>query len=165
MVNFCISSDSGIFLAGFGLSDVSIRHNANPPAVAINVNTINGRMADINVNEPINDAVSRQIRPQIVHDSIKDFRYFGATNSAVLESNVTSVIDTNILISNANANTSTGLVLFLTEIEKLNKNRTWTHTTIYYTHIHRRRPIKRAPQCHQIHLAVQCVAIFVLCQR
>lgn len=97
--------------------DGSNRQRAKPPTVPMRVNTKNGRIADISVNEPMNEADKRHIRPQIVHDSISDFLYFGATSSAVLDSSSTSVIDVNILISRANVKTNTGFVLFETRRE------------------------------------------------
>lgn len=55
-------------------------------------NTANGKSVVNNDSEPINDAVSRHIRPQIVHDISKDALWFGSTNSAVLDTITTSVM-------------------------------------------------------------------------
>lgn len=55
-------------------------------------NTANGKSVANSDNEPINDAVSRHIRPQIVHDISRDARCSGPTNSPVLDTITTSVM-------------------------------------------------------------------------
>lgn len=55
-------------------------------------NTANGKSVVNNDSEPMNDAVSRQIRPQIVHDISKDALCFGPTRSAVLDTITTNVM-------------------------------------------------------------------------
>lgn len=91
-------------------------HRAKPPIVPINENTINGRTAETSVSDPINDAVNRHVRPQTVHDSNRLLRYLTGTNSAVLDSSSTCVIDVNILIRRATVITRTVFVLSATEI-------------------------------------------------
>lgn len=92
-------------------------HSAKPPIVPINANTTNGRTADTSVSDPMNDAVNRHVRPQTVHDSKRLLRYLAGTNSAVLDSNSTWVIEVNILTRRATVITRTVFVLSATEIE------------------------------------------------
>lgn len=97
-------------------------HSAKPPTVPINENTTNGLTAETRVRDPINDAVSKQVRPQIVHESSSIFRYAGATNSAVLDSRSTSVMDVITLMVSAAETTRNEFVLSATEI-KIDENR------------------------------------------
>lgn len=55
-------------------------------------NTANGNSVVNNDSEPMNDAVSRHIRPQMVHDISKDALCVGPTSSIVLDTITTNVM-------------------------------------------------------------------------
>lgn len=121
-VNLSISSTSMVSNRIAGCRTPGFRmHNAKPPTVPINENTTNGLTAEMRVSDPMNDAVSKQVRPQTVHESNNVFRYAGATNSAVLDRSSTSVIDVISLIVSAVETTSNEFVLSATEIVKFVK--------------------------------------------
>lgn len=61
-------------------------HNAKPLVITITENTTSGNSVEINVSDPIYEAVSKQARPQIVQDNCSNLRFCGATSSAVLDS-------------------------------------------------------------------------------
>lgn len=95
-VNFSTSCNSMVLVAAviiwwfvtFGL----IAHIKNPAMVILIANTANGNSVVNNDNEPINEAVNRQMRPQIVHDINRDALRCDGTNSVVLDTITTNVM-------------------------------------------------------------------------
>lgn len=80
-------------------------------------NTANGRSVVNNDSEPMNDAVSRQIRPQIVHDISKEALCFGSTRSAVLDTITTSAMLTTDFSVRFNAIMAIGCSCTVSELD------------------------------------------------